>query len=209
MDFPLTELFKETLSPYLLKIKDLYSSMDAAYSRAADYSGFRCVGCSESCCKERFYHYTLAEHLYLIEGMGSLDAITAGEILFRAKEAVRLYRLHDLQGKPERLLCPLNVKGLCGLYEYRPMICRLHGIPHLVRKPGGPEQTGPGCHRFAEEIAPAGPVFDRTEYYSGVAAVEIEVRRLVKFNGRYRKTVAEMIVDISKTMDKTHPRILL
>jgi Fe-S-cluster containining protein len=212
MAFPLSELLEGTLSPYILRIKDLYSSMDAAYTKAAESYGFRCGGCSESCCEERFYHYTLAEHLYLIEGMGSLDRETAGEVPVRAEDAAGLYRLHDLQGKPERVLCPLNFDGLCRLYEYRPMICRLHGIPHRMRKPGGFEQTGPGCHRFAEEITQAGlsePVFDRTEYYSGMAALEIELRRLVNFTGRYRKTVAEMVIDIPGTMDKTQPRILL
>ena len=197
MDFPLSELLKGTLSPYVLKIKYLYSSMDAAYAKAAESYGFRCSGCSESCCEERFYHYTLAEHLYLIEGMSSLDRETAGEVLVRAEDAVGLYRLHDLQGRSERVLCPLNFNGLCRLYEYRPMICRLHGIPHRIRKPGGSEQTGPGCSRFAEEITPASlsePVFDRTEYYSGMAALEIELRRLVNFSGRCRKTVAEMLI---------------
>jgi len=197
MVFPFSEFLKGTLSPYVLKIKDLYSSMDAAYARAAEYYGFRCGGCSESCCEERFYHYTIAEHLYLIEGMDSLDRETAGEVLVRAEGAVGLYRLHDLRGGPERVPCPLNFNSLCRLYEYRPMICRLHGIPHRLRKPGGSEQTGPGCRRFAEEIATAGlsePMFDRTEYYSGMAALEIELRRLVNFNGRCRKTVAEMVI---------------
>ncbi len=155
-----------------------------------------------SCCEERFSHYTLAEHLYLIEGMGSLDADTAAEVLSRAEDAVGLYRLHDLQGSPERVLCPLNFAGLCRLYEYRPMICRLHGIPHRVRKPDGSEQTGAGCHRFAEEVIPAGPaepVLDRTEWYSGMAALEIELRRLVGLTGRRRKTVAEMIIDMPRT----------
>jgi Fe-S-cluster containining protein len=212
MDFPLSELPEGTLSPYISRIKDLYSSMDAAYAGAAERYGFRCSGCSESCCEERFWHYTLAEHLYLIEGMGSLNTDTVGDMLVRAEEAIRLYCLHDAQGRSERVLCPLNFNNLCRLYEHRPMICRLHGVPHRMRKPGGSEQAGPGCHRFAEEMTPAGlsePVFDRTEFYSGMAAVEIELRRLVNFRGRYRKTVAEMVIDISNAMDKTHPRILL
>jgi Fe-S-cluster containining protein len=199
MDFPLSEFRKGTLSPYTLKIKDLYSSMDAAYAEAAEHYGFRCLGCSESCCEERFCHYTLAEHLYLMEGLVALDVDTTGDILARAEDAVRHYHLHDLQGRHERVLCPLNFNGLCRLYEYRPMICRLHGIPHYLRKPGASKQTGPGCNRFAEEITASGlsePVFDRTEYYSGMAAVEIGLRRLVNFSGRYRKTVADMIIDI-------------
>jgi len=201
MDFALSELVRGTLSPYLPRIKDLFSSMDSAYAKAAEYYGFRCVGCSESCCEERFYHYTLAEHLYLIEGMGSLDADTAGEILARAEDAKKIYRLHDLRGGSGRVMCPLNFSGLCRLYEHRPMTCRLHGIPHRMHKPGGPYQTGPGCHKFDNEIASRNlfePEFDRTEYYSGMAAVEIELRRLVSFTGSYRKTVAEMVSGILK-----------
>jgi hypothetical protein len=109
-------------------------------------------------------------------------------------------------------MCPLNVNGLCRLYEYRPMICRLQGIPHRIKKPGDPEQTGPGCHKFAEGTAagdPSDPEFDRTEFYSGMAAIEIELRRLVNFRERYRKTVADMVVGMPKAMDKTHRSILL
>jgi Fe-S-cluster containining protein len=212
MGFPLSELSRETLSPYALRIKDLYSAMDAAYDRAADRCGFRCGGCSENCCEERFSHYTLAEHLYLLEGWSALDEETAAGIFVRAEEAVGHYRLQDLQGRSERVMCPLNVNGLCRLYAYRPMICRLHGIPHRIKKPGDPEQTGPGCHKFAEGTAAGDlsePEFDRTEFYSWMAAIEIELRRLANFRERYRKTVAEMVVDMLKAMDKTQPGILL
>ena len=31
--------------------------------------------------------------------------------------------------KKEKILCPLNRESGCCLYEYRPIRCRLHGVP--------------------------------------------------------------------------------
>jgi Fe-S-cluster containining protein len=119
--------------------------------------------------------------------------------LARAEEAKRTYQLQDLHGGSGRVMCPLNFNGLCGLYDHRPMICRLHGIPHRLHKPGGPEQKGPGCGRFHKETQAGdhyGHEFDRTEFYSGMAAIEIGLRRRLNFRGRYRKTIADMVLDI-------------
>ncbi len=192
----LPDLRDSTLLPFIEKIRDLCASMDEAYARAAKRAGFECRGCSESCCEERFYHYTLAEHFFLLDGLRTIDGQTAAKMLDKARKTVRLHRLQDLQGAGGRAMCPLCFGGLCAVYSSRPMICRLHGIPHIVRKQGI-VQTGPGCHRFAEEAVEklTGPELDRTGFYSGMAAIEIELRRLTGFGGRYKKTVAEMVVD--------------
>jgi Fe-S-cluster containining protein len=170
--------------------------MDEAYLQAAECAGFDCRGCSHSCCEERFYHYTLAEHFFLLEGLRSLAGETSAKILEKAGETVRLHGMQDLHGTAGRGMCPLCNGGLCEAYAWRPMICRLHGIPHTVKRQGV-LQTGPGCHRFSAEAAEklAGPGLDRTGFYSAMAAIEIELRRLTGFGGRYKKTVAEMIVD--------------
>ncbi|MDA8240147.1 MAG: hypothetical protein M0Z67_07225 [Nitrospiraceae bacterium] len=192
----LPDLRDTTLLPFIEKIRSLYASMDEAYARAAERAGFECRGCSESCCEERFYHYTLAEHFFLLDGLRKLDRETAAKMLDKARETVRLHRLQDLQRTGGRAMCPLCSGGLCAVYAYRPMICRLHGIPHIVRKQGI-VQAGPGCHRFAEEPVDklTAPELDRTGFYYGMAAIEIELRRLTGFGGRYKKTVAEMVVD--------------
>lgn len=206
MGFPLSEYRKGIFSPFLQKIKYLYASMDASYSHAADFYGFRCKGCAENCCEERFYHYTLSEHLYLCDGFSSLDGLTAGRILARAADAAGRQRLHDQQGIHERIMCPLNSEGLCIIYEYRPMICRIQGIPHKMKKPGREEEAGPGCHKFTEEISTKNlpdSGFNLTEFYTEMAGIEIELRRKLNFGLRYKKTIAEMVVDLAAAMDKS------
>lgn len=191
---------RRALSLLKTRIKNLYTVMDTSYRKTALHYGFECAGCRKNCCEERFYHYTLAEHMYLADGIESLETETKREIVSRAEEVLQIYGLHDLKGIVRRVMCPLNFEGLCILYCYRPMICRLHGIPHTVKKPGHPEETGPGCHRFTE-LSESRKVplyqFDRTVFYSEMASIEIELRRLIHFKRRYRKTVAGMIVDLS------------
>ncbi|MEW6439344.1 MAG: YkgJ family cysteine cluster protein [bacterium] len=45
--------------------------------------------------------------------------------------------------------CPLLLDGRCLLYEQRPMLCRTHGHPFILRPDGGPEPGSrvlhPGC----------------------------------------------------------------
>lgn len=177
--------------------------MDHAYHKASSYYGFECRGCRDNCCEERFYHYTVAEHLYLAEGIKPLGEAMIKEIAARAEEVIQIYGLHDMKGIVKRVMCPLNFDGRCITYAHRPMICRLHGIPHTIRKPGLPEEHGPGCHKFDEEITPqktAQYSFDRTDFYTGMAAIEIEIRKALNFRGRFRKTVAGMIIDL-QTLD--------
>jgi hypothetical protein len=193
---------KKALISIKEKITAIYSHMDTAYREAASSYGFTCSGCDHNCCEERFFHYAVAEHLYLAAGISSLIEDTKKEITARAEEVIQIYGIHDLKGIIKRVMCPLNFAGLCILYDYRPMICRLHGISHTLKKPGFPEQQGPGCHTFDEDIESKNKkftTFDRTVFYAEMAAVEIKLRKLLKFGGRYKKTVAGMILDISES----------
>lgn len=172
--------------------------MDRAYSGAAAVYGFQCPGCAENCCEERFFHYTLVEHAYFMKGFYSLSGVYRSLIFQKAGDVLGRYAAQD-QRPGMRVMCPLNFNGLCSLYEYRPMICRLHGIPHRMKKEDGPEQGFPGCHEFETHIAPGkreDAVFDRTEFYSAMAAIEIDLRRTLDFRGSYKKTVAAMIADM-------------
>jgi len=181
------------------RISILYSTIDKAYAEAARFYAFHCSGCDRNCCQERFYHYTCAEHIYLAYGLASLGLEARAGIFRRADEAVRMYYLQDELLQAGRVICPLNLDGVCVMYAYRPMICRLQGIPHYIKRPGQPPKSGPGCHVFNEKVMPGDLSdfgFDHTPFYSEMAAIEIEVRKRLNYKGRYRKTVAEMLVDI-------------
>jgi hypothetical protein len=186
-------------TPLFERISKLYFAMDSAYTEAAHYYAFHCSGCDRNCCEERFYHYTSAEHIFLAYGLACLGQEARTGIFSRADEVMRQYRLHDASYQAGRTICPLNLEGLCVLYGYRPMICRLQGIAHCIKNPGQPLRSGPGCHVFNEKILPENLSdfgFDHTPFYAEMAAIEIEIRNRSNFKGRYKKTVAEMLVDI-------------
>ena len=175
--------------------------MDRAYLDAADYYAFHCSGCGRSCCEERFYHYTTAEHIFLAYGFASLGHDVKKGILLRADEVMRQHQLQDAFHQEGRATCPLILEGSCVLYEYRPMICRLQGIPHYIKKPGQPKHSGPGCHVFNEKILPENLAdfgFDHTPFYLEMASIEIEIRNRLSHKGHYKKTVAEMLLDIKE-----------
>jgi hypothetical protein len=183
------------------KVRDLYNRMSSAYDNAAACYGFSCSGCDENCCEERFYHHSLSEFLYLFRGLESLDEKSRQGVFIRARDVLQLYRIHDAEGMVRRVICPLNIDGLCSLYDYRLMICRLHGVPYKMRMPDGTETQGAGCHKLNWDMSSeknAACMFDRTDLYRELSGIEIELRQKLGFGHRIKKTIAEMITDIDE-----------
>ena len=105
------------------------------------------TGCSE-CCRALF-DITLLDAWYLKHGFDRLDATTKADVLVTARERlVSLQRFwpdfdapYLLNYRPEeewKILMPdddetpcplLGADGRCLVYDYRPMTCRLHGLP--------------------------------------------------------------------------------
>lgn len=185
------------------KMLDLYDRMGRAYDKSALCYDFSCGCCEENCCEERFYHHTLSEFLYLLQGLKTLDQGKRDEIFDSAGEVAELYRMHDMEGQARRIMCPLNSDGLCSLYEHRLMICRLHGVPYRMRRPDGMETQGSGCHKVDWDISSEKStecMFDRTDLYRELSGIEIELRQKLGFGHRIKMTIAEMIVEIEKLL---------
>jgi hypothetical protein len=90
-------------------------------------------------------------------------------------------------------MCPLNLEGRCIVYAHRPMICRMHGIPHELQRPDGRRIRGPGCEAFACSRHDPDDFLDRTPFYRDMAALEGELRRTIRFRAKIRMTVAQMV----------------
>ena len=179
---------------FLKQLKTIYAAMDQKYREASDYYGFHCTGCENNCCFTRFYHHTLLEYLYLREGFQALAPQKKNEIKQRASESCCVSAATDIQVPPPRMICPLNFDGLCRLYLFRPMICRLHGLPHELRQPGGEIVHHPGCADFTVRCSEKEYFkFDRTPFFIEMAALEQELRRSVGMMQKLKMTVAEMI----------------
>jgi hypothetical protein len=181
--------------PFLVKLRHLYDKMDRAYDDAAKAYGFACSGCEDNCCLTRFYHHTYLEHLYISQGFSGLDPAKQKEIIHRAKKMNETSPVPETPGPSHRLMCPVNFEGRCILYDNRPMICRLHGIPHEFRKPDRKIHCGTGCETFDACCGKKAYIrFDRTPIYIKMAALEKELRAALGAKGKIGATVAEMVL---------------
>jgi hypothetical protein len=157
--------------------------------------GFICNGCKDNCCRTRFYHHTLVELLYFQSGLAAMPPSQQQRIRARARDAARRMEALDSDGRPVRVMCPLNEEGRCTLYAHRPMICRLHGIPNVLRRPDGRVLQGPGCDAYYLQCGPAGAEpLNRTPLYTAMADLERRLRSRLEFNGKIKLTVARMIL---------------
>ncbi|MDM8524217.1 hypothetical protein QUF80_12675 [Desulfococcaceae bacterium HSG8] len=176
------------------KLKALYAVMDQKYQEAAEYYSFHCRGCEDNCCLTRFYHHTFLEYIYLLNGFDKLDPGKQAEVKQRASEVCRKTAQANEKGTTVRIMCPLNSDGLCILYHQRPMICRLHGISHEFRKPGGDAVYGPGCEAFTKQAEGRDYFkFDRTPLYIEMSRLEAELKETLGIDRKLKMTVAEML----------------
>jgi Fe-S-cluster containining protein len=180
---------------FIERLMEIYAAMDEAYQRVASHYSFSCGGCRNNCCQSQFYHHTVIEHAYLLKGLKTLTIKKQREIKSRAKNVVDQTSEGNVGKEAVRLMCPLNFDQLCILYPYRPMICRLHGIPHELKKPGQGTLFGPGCETFSHQCNLKRYIrFDRTSFYRELAMLEQEVRQAMGFAGEIRMTFSEMIL---------------
>ena len=182
------------LSPYLDTLINIYAAMDRAYNLAAAHYGFKCTGCEDNCCYTRFYHYTYLEYGYLLKGYRSLDGHKRDEVRKRALKVIGDSKATGKKEMAERYMCPLNFEGRCILYFYRPMICRLHGIPHEFQTSNHKVIYAPGCDVFTGQHGDTEYFnFDRTPFYMQMARLESELKQAMGVDNKLKMTIAEMI----------------
>lgn len=184
----------DTYDHFLDRLQSVFQNMDQQYARAAAHYGFNCSKCRNNCCRTRFYHHTHIEYLCMQTGYASLGPENRRALKARAADICKGGQEIKEDASDLAPMCPLNVDELCSLYDYRPMICRLHGIPHELRKPGQNVVFGPGCMTFDERCAHKSYFkFDRTGFYLEMAQLEKDYKAAASLTGRIKMTIAEMI----------------
>lgn len=186
------------LGPFLEELEMLFLSMNEKYDEAASYYGFHCRGCDENCCKTLFHHHTYLEFFYLKKGIEALSSELKKQVYNRALEVCRETKESNKKTGSARTMCPANVEGMCVVYYYRPMICRLHGIPSQW---SFPSETGVNrtvvssfCEEFGRQCKKKDYYkFDRTPFYNQMARLENQLKEHFGLNRKIKKTVAEMI----------------
>lgn len=135
------------LSQFFTEYEALVAQVDAVFHKVSGNfaSEVRCKeGCSDCC--HALFDVTLIEAMYLNFKFSELAEIRRNEILIEADKADRkAYLLKKKASKEagevdhseillrtakERLRCPLlDSADKCALYSYRPVTCRIYGIP--------------------------------------------------------------------------------
>lgn len=188
---------EEKYSGFLRRLELIYKKMEDEYNKLSGSYGFYCAGCEENCCFTRFYHHTFAEYLYIKKGLETLEPVNRKEIKEKAVSICRQTIELDKSGLPVHLPCPLNYEGMCVLYTYRPMICRLHGLPHELVLPGRENKLSPGCDEFKLQCgSKAYMKFDRTPFYSEMAGLERDIKKAFGISERIKMTVAQMLTTL-------------
>jgi hypothetical protein len=181
------------------RIAAVYQQMDAAYDAVAGHYGFVCQGCEDNCCRTRFRHHTLMEYAYLQRGFAGLEFGLRREIRTRSGDYLQALQDAEAADKKFRHWCPLNFDGRCRLYTFRPMICRLHGLPHILHHPARGLIQGPGCHIFEQDGQGLRPrPLERTALYQALAGLEQTARQKTGFSAPVGLTVAEMILTFTE-----------
>lgn len=131
--------------------RQLLYQADAWFDKCVQVQGQQlacCRGCC-ACCRGLF-DITLLDAYVLQQGFKTLTVAQQHHVLAQVTDRVQqlqrqwpdfhspyiLNRLPHLQWQemPEDDLTPcplLDADGLCMVYQYRPLTCRLHGIPHI------------------------------------------------------------------------------
>jgi hypothetical protein len=189
---------KVVLKPESVKqVAELYSDMEAAYDQTAKALDFSCSGCPDNCCDSYFLHHTYTEWTYLWQGLKTLEASQLQNITEKAASYVVESEAALASGERPIIMCPLNSEGLCVVYSYRMMICRLHGVPTIFTRPDGKKPDFPGCFRFQEQLSGenAEVALDRTQFFRRLVELEVGLlghRRMMA--PKVKLTIAQMIV---------------
>jgi Fe-S-cluster containining protein len=115
--------------------------VDREFERNRQFHGSRIhcgAGCSDCC--HQVFQITEIEAARISQGVRTLDGETRAGLVERSEWYLRERRkLVAANGEPEawgnlpppgtRLACPALDRGVCLIYEHRPLVCRKFGIP--------------------------------------------------------------------------------
>lgn len=180
------------------QLEALYNKMDHTWDQVAAHYDFQCNGCKDNCCLSLFFHHTHVEKAYLGHGFGSLPEKEQQQILKKAKQycSTTFNPANPTALESKKIPCPLLLDGRCTLYQYRPMICRMHGLPHELHKPGLQTFKGPGCKAGNFDDSNYIP-FDRTPFYREMAGIEMAFRSHTGKKTKIKQTVAQMLLNLN------------
>jgi Fe-S-cluster containining protein len=185
----------------------LVDKAEAAFQRVGREHG-ACIMCERHCadCCYAVFGLFLIEAVYLKESFDRLDANVAHDTLLRCNDMDRTLkrleiRLQKSEDDPqmqayvlarERIRCPLLDQNLdCILYPYRPITCRVYGIPTKIH--GKAHVCGKTGFLKGETY----PVFDLDSVYRDLFLLS---KGLLDEAGIHSDDKASLLISISKAI---------
>jgi Fe-S-cluster containining protein len=198
-------------TPFFKKYETLVETAENAFTKvSAEYGD--CVKCKIECsdCCFALFDISLIEAIYIHHHfMNALDRGTREEVIEKANHADRLicrikrkaYKA-AVDGKEEseiinamtreRVRCPLLSRDLrCDLYRYRPITCRLYGIPTAFNG------VGYTCGISGFEQGKAYPTIHMDIFYRKLYEISLELVSSIR--SRHIK-MADMLVPVSMAL---------
>ena len=199
------------LTPYFNKYETLVAQADGAFDRVKTAYA-ECVKCEEKCadCCHALFDLTLIEALYIHHKFNEkFKGSERVELMEKASRADR--RIHRLkrnafkalqEGKEEReilaelslerIRCPLlNEKELCEMYDFRPITCRVYGIPFAIG------ETGHTCGLSAFEPGNEYPTVNLSNIIARLQEISAELLRDLKSRNI---RLADLLVPLSMAL---------
>lgn len=177
------------------KLQKLYKEMENEYQKHANLLGLSCKNCEDNCCTSFFHHHTYIEWSFFLYGLSLQPESIQQNIKKKAASYVEQMQKSLSQGISPNIMCPVNDNGLCMMYDYRLMICRLHGVPNFFMLPNGQIKEFLGCFKSQQLLKNKNiPFLNRTPFYQKLAALEQEFIGNTSLP-KVKLTLAEMILN--------------
>ncbi len=198
-------------TPYFKKYEELVAAAEEAFDRVKEDHP-DCVKCELGCadCCHALFDLTLIEALYVnAKFKSAYDGAERESLLERANKADRqTYKIKKQAGKmmkagstdeeilekiaAESVRCALlNDENLCDLYDFRPITCRLYGVPTAI---GGQGHTC-GLSGFAPGKSYPTANLDRIQ----TALIALSNALVADLKSKY-VTLGEMLVPLSMAL---------
>lgn len=118
------------LDRYELQLKQITDKINSYFTAQNDY--IKCkAGCS-ICCSNGNYPISELEYLYLKKGIelnySKEDIELLHKKVWKIYKARQKFMKHNSNIHEFLYVCPFLKNDLCSVYEYRPLICRAHGL---------------------------------------------------------------------------------
>lgn len=119
-----------SLEKYIAYTETLKKRLDVYFDEQKEF--IKCKAGCDLCCKSSYYPISQLEYEYIKIGLNKIFTDEERENINKA--AIDIFKKRRLftQQNPNVLdfvyECPLLVDGACGIYQYRGLLCRSHGL---------------------------------------------------------------------------------